>query len=329
MSLARFIILIQTEAADKQWSNKDLEPAGPEQRTWTWYNLPPYWFSVVFSATGWNVAASLVPLAWCDLFLSLSLRRHTDDQTWDQAFISCCLGSFIAAVAVTGMARPEATYHIGFPVLARSAFGICGSYFFVFLRAVVCIIWYGIQTYYGANMLSLIFRCMFGYRWTGLANALPASADVTSQQLLCFFIVWLLELSFVCPITLSRLFELTPTVLRPPDENPLALHHQRGHHALCHIRPASQSSNTTLGWAVMDGINVIMGSLSTMLVNQVDLVRYCKKPRDAGWPQGVTVFVSKVVVFFLGLASTASIQGAWRVAYYLDHYWTAASRTAV
>ena len=83
------------------------------------------------------------------------------------------------------------------PVLARSAFGHYGSYFFIALRAVICIIWYGIQTYYGANMLSVMFRCMFGYRWSEFANALPVSADVTSQQLLAFFIVWFAELPFV------------------------------------------------------------------------------------------------------------------------------------
>lgn len=79
---------------------------------------------------------------------------------------------------------------------------------------------------------------------------------------------------------------------------------------------ATESTSTvSLGWAVMDGINVIMGSLSPMLVNQPDLSRYCKHPRDAGWIQGAAVFVSKVIVFFLGLAATASIQGAWGTAY--------------
>lgn len=27
---------------DPRWSNKDLAPTPPEQRTWTWYNLPLY-----------------------------------------------------------------------------------------------------------------------------------------------------------------------------------------------------------------------------------------------------------------------------------------------
>jgi nucleobase:cation symporter-1, NCS1 family len=98
------------------------------------------------------------------------------------------------------------------------------------------------------------------------------------------------------------------------------------------------ASVTPLGWSVMSGINVIMGSLSPILVNQPDLSRYCKKPRDAGWPQGACVFFAKIMVFFLGLASTSSMQGAWGKAYWnlwdlldaiLDHYWTPGARAGV
>ncbi|KAL4792647.1 permease for cytosine/purines, uracil, thiamine, allantoin-domain-containing protein, partial [Aspergillus venezuelensis] len=330
----RFINFIQTDEAPEnhqalgkgRFSNRDLEPTYPEERTWTWYNLPLYWFSVAFGATGWNVAASLVATGL----------------SWDQAFISCCLGSFIAAAAVTGMARPGAVYHIGFPVLARSSFGLYGSYFFIFLRAVVCIIWYGIQTYYGANLLALMLRCMFGYKWTDLANSLPASADVTSQQLLCFFLVWIMELPFcfVHPSKIHWLFSIKGVVMPFVTFGLFGwcIAHGAGISSLSLANETTSTSDSNLGWAVMDGINVIMGSLSPMLVNQPDLARYCKAPRDAGWPQGAAVFVSKVIVFFLGLASTASIQGAWGTAYWniwdlleaiLDHYWTPASRTAV
>lgn len=45
---------------DEKWSNKDLEPTPVEQRTWTWYSLPLYWFSNKFSLVGWNTGSSLV-----------------------------------------------------------------------------------------------------------------------------------------------------------------------------------------------------------------------------------------------------------------------------
>jgi NCS1 family nucleobase:cation symporter-1 len=99
-----------------------------------------------------------------------------------------------------------------------------------------------------------------------------------------------------------------------------------------------QYSVTPLGWSIMAGINSIFGSLSPMLVNQPDLARYCKKSRDAGWVQGVPVFVGAIVVFFLGMASTTSIQARWGVAYWnvwdlfeaiLDHYFGAGARAGV
>lgn len=70
------------------------------------------------------------------------------------------------------------------------------------------------------------------------------------------------------------------------------------------------SSVTPLSWSIMSGINTIFGGLSPMLVNQPDLARYCKKPRDAGL-QGLCAFFPTVLVFFLGLASTTSIQIKW------------------
>lgn len=38
-----------------------------------------------------------------------------------------------------------------------------------------------------------------------------------------------------------------------------------------------------LGWSVMSGINTIFGGFSPLLINQPDLSRYCREPRDAGW----------------------------------------------
>ncbi|KAL4954532.1 permease for cytosine/purines, uracil, thiamine, allantoin-domain-containing protein [Aspergillus filifer] len=330
----RFINTIQTDAAPEnhqalgkgRFSNRDLEPTYPEERTWTWYNLPLYWFSVAFGATGWNVAASLV---------ATGLVWYTP---MDEKLLSYCISTLLTWGSELG----SGVYiMLPRPVLARSSFGLYGSYFFIFLRAAVCIIWYGIQTYYGANLLALMLRCMFGYKWTDFANSLPASADVTSQQLLCFFLVWIMELPFcfVHPTKIHWLFSIKGVVMPFVTFGLFGwcIAHGAGIRSLSLANEVS-TSGTNLGWAVMDGINVIMGSLSPMLVNQPDLARYCKAPRDAGWPQGAAVFVSKVIVFFLGLASTASIQGAWGTAYWniwdlleaiLDHYWTPASRTAV
>ncbi|KAF2213850.1 hypothetical protein CERZMDRAFT_83291 [Cercospora zeae-maydis SCOH1-5] len=310
---------------DAKWSNKDLEPTPIEQRTWTWYNLPLYWFSNQFSIVGWNTGSSLITIGL----------------TWQQSFVSACLGAFLTAIVVVLMARPGAKYHIGFPVLARSVMGMWGSFFFVAIRAVVCIIWYGIQTFYAGNILSVMFRCMFGSSWENLPNTLPAGGPITSKQLLAFFIAWILQFPFawVHPHKIRHIFTIKgftmPVAAFALFGWCMVIGGGLGNLDLAH---SAQPSSTPLGWAIMSGINSIFGSLSPMLVNQPDLARYCKKPRDAGVSQGISVFFPAILVMFLGMASTTSIQAVWGEAYWnvwdmfnaiLDHDWSAGSRTAI
>lgn len=240
------------------------------------------------------------------------------------------------------MARPGVMYHVGYPVICRSVMGMYGSYFFIFIRAVVCIVWYGIQTYYAANLMSVCLRCMFGHQWTDFTNGLPADANVTSQQLLCFFLVWILELPFcfIHPAQIRHLFTVKGAILPFTTFALFAwcMMEGTGLSTADEFSKKGADSDNSLGWAVMEGINVIMGTLSPMLVNQPDLARYCKRPRDAGLIQGAAVLFAKTVVLFLGLASTASMQGKWGETYWnlwdlldaiLDHHWNAGARTAV
>lgn len=65
--------------------------------------------------------------------------------------------------------------------------GVWGAYFFVFLRAIVAIVWFGVQSYYAGRLLSVALRCIFGHRWMAIAP-FPASAGITSQDFLAFIL---------------------------------------------------------------------------------------------------------------------------------------------
>ncbi|EHY58730.1 hypothetical protein HRR83_007454 [Exophiala dermatitidis] len=325
-----FLDFVRTEQnhglLSSRWINNDLKPTTPAQRTWTWYHLPLFWAGLAFGTTGWNVASSLIAVGL----------------SWQYALCSCILGSAIAAFAVTALARPGARYHIGYPVGLRAVMGMYGSFVFVCLRLMTGLFWFGIQTYSGANLISTCFLCMFGSSWKNFENTLPLSADITSKQLVCFFVAWIIQmpLLFVHPSKIQWFFTLKGLVM------PFAtfglfgwcMAHGKGITTIDNHSLVKSSDDVPLGWAVMAGINTIMGTLASLAVTQSDLSRYCRKPSDAGWLQGLAVFVSKTLVFFLGLAATASIQGAWGKAYWnvwdllnaiLDHYWTASARTAV
>jgi hypothetical protein len=55
----------------------------------------------------------------------------------------------ISSIATWYNSRSATTYHIGYPAVARSVFGMWGSFYVVGARAALAIIWYGIQTLSG------------------------------------------------------------------------------------------------------------------------------------------------------------------------------------
>jgi cytosine/uracil/thiamine/allantoin permease len=118
------------------------------------------------------------------------------------------VANVLSSAAALALGRLGARYHCGYPVLARSVFGMYGHFFFVWIRAVVAIIWFGVQTYFGSQLFSVVLRCIFGSSWWDMANHLPESAGITSRDLLAFFLFWMLELPFqvVHPTKIKFLF---------------------------------------------------------------------------------------------------------------------------
>jgi len=76
---------------------------------------------------------------------------------------------------------------VNFPVLTRASFGMRGSYFAVFVRGIVAAIWFGTQSFQGGQCLQVMIEAIWPSFRT-FPNRLPASAHVTSAELLCFFL---------------------------------------------------------------------------------------------------------------------------------------------
>lgn len=91
------------------WSNAQMDPTPPSERTWSWFHYFALWYSYNFTSASWAAASSL---------LSLKLN-------WYQAVLACVTGSIISGLAVTLNSRQSSKYHIGFPTLQRVSFGMC------------------------------------------------------------------------------------------------------------------------------------------------------------------------------------------------------------
>lgn len=49
--------------------------------------------------------------------------------------------------------REGETYHIGYPLVCRSVFGIYGAYYVVAARAVLAVVYYAIKLYIGSSFV--------------------------------------------------------------------------------------------------------------------------------------------------------------------------------
>ncbi|KAL2859021.1 permease for cytosine/purines, uracil, thiamine, allantoin-domain-containing protein [Aspergillus pseudodeflectus] len=307
-----------------KWSNKDLDPSPPEQRTWTFWSFFAFQFSIAFSPTTYNVGASLyaIGLNW-----------------WTILIASIVVSAMVAALLLLN-SRGAAWYHIGYPTFIRASSGIYGSLIFVFIRGVVAILYMAIQTLYASKFIAVMLRCVFGHRWTDIPNRLPESAAITSADLLAFGILWLLEFpfAFVHPSKMDMVFRiksvLAPIGLFATMIWALVSSHGANFSGLSTTKAATGSA---LGWSFMKAINTIVSNMIPPLVNIPDLARYARRPSDT-IPMSVGLMLSKPVVVMLGMVITAAGYKQFGEAYWnlwdfyssiLDNYWGPGTRTLV
>lgn len=140
--------------------------------------------------------------------------------------ISVILGYSLAAPFVVANGRPGAFFHIRFPAVARSSFGIWGSYWLVFNRTVMSMVWFGVQAWIGGQCVSVFLSAIFP-SYKRIPNGIPDSGTSTTGRsglrrnktaaksltkcsvltqtslyysgFLGFFIYWLLSLPTVWP----------------------------------------------------------------------------------------------------------------------------------
>ena len=109
--------------------NEDLAPSPPVRRRWTIWSYFAYWWSESWNVSTWSVGAAFITLG----------------ATIRDALLVVFFANLLSAVVIVFNGRAAARYHIGYPVLSRSSFGIYGQYFVVILRSLLGIIWGGVQ----------------------------------------------------------------------------------------------------------------------------------------------------------------------------------------
>jgi len=185
--------------AGPTWSNEDLDPTPPEKRTWRWWNYVIFYWALSFG--NWTLGAQMVGIGL----------------NWWQAILTIFLSQVISSIAMFFNSRCASVYHIGYPIVGRSVFGMWGAYYFVLARAALAIIWYGVQLYSGSALVANMLRAVFGHNYTDIPNMIPESVGITSAGMLAFFLFWLIHmpLTFFRPYQLRKFFWFKAIVMCP------------------------------------------------------------------------------------------------------------------
>lgn len=117
--------------------NDSIRPTRAKDRTWTQFTYVMFWFSAVANVSNLYAAST-------GMTMGLTM--------WES--IACSFGGqFMAGCLMAINGRAGAMYRIPYPVLCRSSFGVWGALWPTFNRAVMSIVWNGVNMTQGAQCL--------------------------------------------------------------------------------------------------------------------------------------------------------------------------------
>ncbi|KAI9644008.1 uracil permease [Ciborinia camelliae] len=276
-------------------NNHDLKPVEPERRQWGAWNFVGFWVADSFNINTWMISSSMIVSTATSGGLS-----------WWQSWLCVWIGYSIAACFIVSTARIGATYHISFPVVARSSFGIWGALWPVFNRAGMACVWYGVQAWIGGECVQLMISAIWP-SFQKVHNGIPNSGTNTAD-FVSFFIFWFCSLPAIWfPVhKIRHLFTVKAYVVPTAGLAFFvwAIVRAKG------IGPIVKQGNTVhgsaMGWAMVSGIMSSIANFATLVVNSPDFARFARKPKDAFWSQLITIPVGFAVTSFIGIIVSSS-----------------------
>ncbi|CBQ68279.1 probable uracil permease [Sporisorium reilianum SRZ2] len=273
--------------------NADLLPVTPERRTWGWKDFSAFWISDGLNLNTFMIASTAV---------SAGL-------TWSQAWAAIIVGYFLVAFLIVLTARIGAVYHVSFPIVARSTFGVWGAIWPIINRSAMAAIWYGVQAYIGGQCVTLVLESIApSYR--NMPNHLPESAGLTSPELLSFFIFSIISLPLAClhPSKIRFFFNFKAVVV------PIAaiaffvwsIVDAKGLGPIVH-QPA-KLHGSKFGWQFVASLMSCISNMATLALNIPDISRMAKDKRSVTWSQLIAIPMTFSITSFLGIIIASSSQ---------------------
>ena len=163
------------QKSKKTLVNWDLVTVNPSNKVWNWTDLFCFWGVNIQSVIGFSLITSLYLIYDLNTFVVL-------------------FGTILASILVyffsNLIGRPSQKFGLPFVVLLRSSLGFRGAKYFGFLRSIVGMFMFGIQTYFLSKALGYLIRiAIFSYDKT-----------ILEQEI---FLIFLLGLDIIDWISIS------------------------------------------------------------------------------------------------------------------------------
>lgn len=267
--------------------NEDMVPIQRKHRTYEWYQMGLFWIAEGFNGAQLQVASSA---------FSLGLNPGL-------CVVACLVGNIIVSIPCAASGYLGSKLGTNFPGTIRASFGILGAKWAMIVRGVPCIIYYGIQTSLAGQAVHACISAVWPSFDDWKVDAIPESADITAQEILCFSIFWLISLPFLyLPMrTLRHLFVLK-SVLVPLYWTALFTWSvtAAGGYPDIWRTPSAPLNGKSVGYLFGICVNAAISGNATFAVNIMDISRHSMSDKAAWMTQLFALPVFVTMTEFLG-----------------------------
>jgi NCS1 family nucleobase:cation symporter-1 len=263
--------------------NEDLAPTGPEQRTWTTYNIAALWIGMSIVITTYLLAAGLMAAG----------------MNWWQALLTISLGNVLVLIPMLLNAHAGTRYGVPFPVFVRASFGVRGANFAAIARALVACGWFGIQTWLGGAALDALVTAA----WGGWAN-------ITGHTFIAFLVFWAIQLIIILTgVEGVKWFESYSAPLLIGGGVALLIWGFIAGGGVTNVFSTSaelQQGNAPFWTLFWPSLAANVGYWITLSLNIPDFTRYAKTQRSQVIGQALGLPLTMTAFSFIGIAVTAA-----------------------
>lgn len=161
-----------------------------------------------------------------------------------------------------------------------------------------------------------MLQAVFGSHFTSIPNSIPVSVGFTTQQMLAFFLYWLIHIPFVFfrPNQLKWLFTLKICTMVPAITGLFIFCMvNTGGNLGSGVISSGAAIDSKVAWLFFYGLNAAIGANATLVTNQPDYSRWSRTKWASTWTQLVFWPISVTIAASFGVLATAAINNSWGI----------------